>query len=54
MIAEIVPLRQHALHDPRIGRAILPDDEERRVDPLFLQDIEDFGRPLGAWAIVEG
>ena len=54
VIAEIVPFRQHALHEPRIGRAVLSDDEEGRVDALRLQDIEDFGRPFGAWAIVEG
>ena len=36
VIAEIVPFRQDALHEPRIGGAVLPDDEEGRMNALFL------------------
>ena len=46
VVAEIVPLGQHALHEPRMGRAVLADDEEGRVNALLLQDVEDFWRPL--------
>ena len=49
VIAEIVPLGESSLHKSRIGGAVLADDEEGRVDALFLQDVEDFRRPMQDW-----
>ena len=39
VIADLMALGQHALDKPRVGLAVLSDDEEGRLDALLLQDI---------------
>ena len=53
VIADLVALGEDALDEAGICLAVLADDEERRLDALLLQDVEDLRRPLGARAIVE-
>ena len=38
----------------RVGFGVLADDEERRLDMLGLEDVEDRRRPFGIGAVVEG
>ena len=60
MIGELVPLLHHAPDDPLQrgvtghGAAVPGVDEERRLDVVAPENIEDLGRILGVRPVIEG
>ena len=53
VVADLVAFGEDALDQPRMGLGVGADDEETRLDVLFLQDIENRRRPLRVRPVVE-
>ncbi len=54
MIADVLAFLIFAFDDVRIGAGILTDDEERGVDVLRFENVEDLRRERGIRPVVEG
>ena len=54
VVADLVAFGEDALDQPGMGLGVGADDEEARLDVLFLQDVENCRRPLRIRPVVEG
>ena len=54
VVAHVVALGQHTLHERGISLRVVADDEEAGMDALVFQDVEDLRRPVGVGTVVEG
>ena len=54
VVADLVPLGNHALEQTTMGESVLADHEKRRGNMLCLKDVEDLGRPQTVRPVIEG
>src|SRR6516162_5084916 len=54
VVPYVVSLSKNTLYQVWVGLRAVTDDEETRMHPLGLQDVEDLWRPVGIGAVVEG
>ena len=53
VVADLVALAHHALHDAHVLSSLGADHEEGPLGVLLLQDVQNLWSPLGIWAVVE-
>jgi len=54
VVADLVALARNSLHEADVFRGLGTDEHEGALDVFLFQDVEDFRRPLGIGAVVEG
>src|ERR1035437_1793202 len=54
VVADLMTLAYHALHEADIILCLRADEHERTLDALVAENIENLGSPLGVRSVVEG
>jgi hypothetical protein len=54
MVADMMPLANDAVENLTVPLDLGAQNEERRVQGMFSEYVQDWGRVFGVWPVVEG
>jgi hypothetical protein len=54
MVADMMPLANDAVENLTVPLDLGAQNEERRVQGVFSEYVQDWGRVFGVWSVVEG